>query len=143
MIEYIGEIGEDEKGEFIGKAMALLAPIDWLEPFGLVFIEAMACGTPVITRPRGSVPELIEHGVTGFIVESVKEGIAAVREIASIDRVRCRNVFERRFTSGRMASDYLETYLRLRAEPVTSIDLYGTENSEGVTERFDQRRGCL
>ena len=120
LIEYVGEIREGEKGEFIGKALALLAPIDWPEPFGLVFIEAMACGTPVITRPRGSVPELIESGVTGFIVESVKEGIEAVRRIPSIDRKRCRDVFEQRFTSRRMAAEYLDTYLRLGAKSVLS-----------------------
>lgn len=131
LIEYVGEIGDYDKSEFIGKALALLAPIDWPEPFGLVFIEAMACGTPVITRPRGSVPELIEHGITGFIFESVKEGIQAVREIPSIDRERCRDVFENRFTSRRMACDYLDTYLRLGAEPLPlGIDICETETSE-------------
>lgn len=120
LLEYCGEIGEAEKGEFIGNAMALVAPIDWPEPFGLVFIEAMACGTPVITRPRGSVPELIEPGVTGFIVETVQEGVDAVRRIPSIDRKRCRGVFERRFTSRRMAAEYTDTYLLIGAEPVLS-----------------------
>ncbi len=110
LIEYVGEIGEKEKNDFIGKALALLAPIDWPEPFGLVFIEAMACGTPVITRPRGSAPELIENGRTGFVVESVTEAVDAVRRVSEIDRAACRRIFERRFTSRRMAEDYLQIY---------------------------------
>jgi glycosyltransferase involved in cell wall biosynthesis len=118
LIDYIGEIGDDEKNEFLGKALALLAPIDWPEPFGLVFIEAMACGTPVITLPRGSVPELIDHGVTGFIVESVDEAVQSVRNVSVIDRRRCREVFERRFTACRMAEDYLDLYLRPMHEPL-------------------------
>lgn len=120
LIEYIGEIHEEEKNDFIGRALALLAPIDWPEPFGLVFIESMACGTPVITRPRGSVPELIEDGVTGFIVDSIDEAVNAVRRISAIDRQRCREVFERRFTSTRMAQDYLELYTRLIDESILS-----------------------
>jgi glycosyltransferase involved in cell wall biosynthesis len=120
LIEYIGEIGEKEKNEFIGNAIALLSPIDWPEPFGLVFIEAMACGTPVITRPKGSAPELIENGVTGFIVDSVEEAVHAVKSVSRIDRKGCRRVFERRFTSMRMAQDYLEIYSNLTAEPILS-----------------------
>lgn len=127
LIEYVGEIGDSEKGEFLGKALALLAPIDWPEPFGLVFIEALACGTPVITRARGSVPELIDHGSTGFVFESVREGVEAVRKVSSIDRRGCRAVFEHRFTSRRMASDYLDTYLQLAAGPVPlGIYIHGT-----------------
>ncbi|RJR48249.1 MAG: glycosyltransferase family 4 protein [Desulfobacteraceae bacterium] len=134
LIEYVGEIGEREKGDFIGNAIALLAPIDWPEPFGLVFIEAMACGTPVLTRPMGSVPELIEQGVTGFIFETVEEGIEAVRQIPSIDRDRCREVFERRFTSRRMASDYLEAYLGLSADFHShEMGVFGAEAAEQET----------
>jgi len=120
LVEYIGEIGEKEKNEFIGKATALLSPIDWQEPFGLVFIEAMACGTPVITRPRGSVPELIDNGVTGFIVDSIEEAVDAVHRVSAIDRQGCRRVFERRFTSKRMARDYLDIYSNLMAKPLLS-----------------------
>jgi glycosyltransferase involved in cell wall biosynthesis len=116
LIEYLGEIGEGEKREFLGNALALLAPIDWPEPFGLVFIEAMACGTPVITRPRGSAPELIDPGVTGVLVETVEEAVEALRNLSRIDRRRCREVFERRFTSARMAEDYLELYRKLSSE---------------------------
>lgn len=117
LIEFIGEIEEAEKNEFIGNALALLAPIDWPEPFGLVFIEAMACGTPVITRPMGSAPELIDPGVTGYLVDSVDEAVQAVRTISAIDRRGCREAFERRFTATRMAEDYIDVYLRLKREP--------------------------
>ena len=109
-IEYVGEIGEEEKAEFLGNARALLFPIDWPEPFGLVMIEALACGTPVIAFPRGSVREIIEDGVTGFLCETVEEAIAAVRRIDSIDRRVCRETFERRFSAARMARDYLAVY---------------------------------
>jgi glycosyltransferase involved in cell wall biosynthesis len=132
LIEYIGEISEKEKNDFIGQALALLAPIDWPEPFGLVFIEAMACGTPVITRPRGSAPELIEEGVTGFIVDSIEEAVNAVRRIPDIDRQRCREVFERRFTSARMAQDYLEIYSRLMDDSIlsrTATDVMGVDRT--------------
>jgi glycosyltransferase involved in cell wall biosynthesis len=111
--EFIGEIGEMEKQEFLGNARALLLPIDWPEPFGLVMIEAMACGTPVIAYPSGSVPELIDDGVTGFIVNDVDEAAQAIARLDHFDRRRCRQVFEERFTAGRMANDYLKIYNRL------------------------------
>jgi glycosyltransferase involved in cell wall biosynthesis len=111
-VEYIGEITEAEKAEFLGDAMALLFPIDWPEPFGLVMIEAMACGTPVIAWRRGSVPEIIEDGVSGVIVDSMDQGEAAVRSIGAMDRGRCRRAFEARFTADRMARDYVECYRR-------------------------------
>ncbi len=112
-IEFIGEVGEREKERFLGEARALLFPIDWPEPFGLVMIEAMACGTPTIAYGLGSVPEVIEHGVTGFIVNSEDEAVRAVDRAPSLDRQRCRRVFERRFSAQRMTRDYLLLYDRL------------------------------
>ena len=112
-VEFIGEIGEGEKEEFLGNAMALVFPIDWPEPFGLVMIEALACGTPVIAWRNGSVPEVIDEGRTGFIVDSVEEAVEAVRRIPEIDRAHCRAVFEERFHVRRMAHDYLRLYYRL------------------------------
>ena len=113
LIDYIGEIGEHEKSEFLGNARALLFPIDWPEPFGLVMIEAMACGTPVVAWNRGSVPEVIDHGVTGYIVDSEEEALAAVSNIERIDRRMVRAVFERRFAARTMARSYLDLYARL------------------------------
>ena len=113
LIEYVGEIGEGEKDKFLGEAYALMFPIDWPEPFGLVMIEALACGTPVIARRCGSVPEVIEDGVTGFIVESADEAAEAVKKIPKLSRRRCRQVFEERFTDSRMAKDYLRIYQQL------------------------------
>jgi glycosyltransferase involved in cell wall biosynthesis len=112
-VEFIGEIDETEKASFLGNARALLFPIDWPEPFGLVMIEAMACGTPVIAWNCGSVPEVVDDGVTGFIVEDEAQAVAAVRRLATIDRARVRSVFERRFTVERMAADYLSVYREL------------------------------
>ena len=112
-IEYIGEIGESEKQAFLGGAMALLFPIDWPEPFGLAMIEALACGTPVISRPLGSVPEILEEGETGFIIHTAQEGARAVRNLGRISRRRCREAFERRYTAQRMAQDYVSVYERL------------------------------
>jgi glycosyltransferase involved in cell wall biosynthesis len=113
LIEFIGEIGDDHKTEFLGKAAALLFPIDWPEPFGLVMIEAMACGTPVIAYGSGSVPEILDHGVTGFIVNNQEQAIAAARNIGQIDRRRCRQVFEQRFAARVMARRYLDVYHEL------------------------------
>ncbi len=112
LVEFIGEIGEKEKGEFLGKAFALLFPIDWPEPFGLVMIESMACGTPVLARRCGSVPEVMEDGVTGVIFESMDEAMKGLEQIESMDRRMVRKVFEKRFTSKRMASDYLKIYYK-------------------------------
>jgi glycosyltransferase involved in cell wall biosynthesis len=108
--EYIGEIGETAKEAFLGGALAVLFPIDWPEPFGLVMIEAMACGTPVIAFNRGSVPEILEHGVTGFIVETMEEAVEAANEAASLDRGPIREAFERRFTAEVMAMGYEQAY---------------------------------
>jgi glycosyltransferase involved in cell wall biosynthesis len=111
--EFIGEISEMRKSEFLGNAAALLLPIDWPEPFGLVIIEAMACGTPVIAWDNGAVRELLEPGVTGFIVNSEDQALEAVRRLRDLDRVTIRGVFERRFTAARMARRYLELYRHL------------------------------
>jgi glycosyltransferase involved in cell wall biosynthesis len=112
-VELVGEIGEADKQAFLGGARALLFPIDWPEPFGLVVIEAFACGTPVIAFRRGSVPELVEDGVTGFICDDVDEAVRAVHRLPELSRERCRAAFERRFTAERMARDYLDIYRRL------------------------------
>jgi len=113
LVEFVGEIDDDEKDEFLGNAYALLFPIDWPEPFGLVMIEAMACGTPVIAYRRGAVPELVEPGRTGFIVEGLEDAVEAVRRVAQLSRKRCREVFEQRFTAKRMAHDYVQQFDRL------------------------------
>ena len=113
LVECIGEIDEGGKQQFLCNARALVFPIDWPEPFGLVLIEAMACGTPVIAFGRGSVPELIENGVTGFIVGSVDEALAVLPKLESFDRQACRQAFERRFSAKRMTEDYLRVYRRL------------------------------
>ena len=113
LVKFVGEIGEGEKDEFLGSAQALLFPIDWPEPFGLVMIEAMACGTPVIAYRHGSVPEVTEEGGTGFIVEELEDAVEAVRRVPELSRARCREVFEERFTAARMARDYVQVYERL------------------------------
>jgi glycosyltransferase involved in cell wall biosynthesis len=122
IVEFIGEIGDKEKQEFLANAAALLFPIDWPEPFGLVLIEAMACGTPVIAYPFGSVPELVDDGQTGFVVKDIAEAAAAVRRIEIIDRVGCRESFDKRFTAARMAADYVELYGQLTYEAATGVD---------------------
>jgi glycosyltransferase involved in cell wall biosynthesis len=109
-VEFIGEINEAEKAEFLGGAAALLFPIDWPEPFGVVMIEAMACGTPVIAFRCGSVPEVIDDGVTGRIVSTVDEAVAAIDRLRDLDRSRVRATFETRFTARRMAEDYVSLY---------------------------------
>jgi glycosyltransferase involved in cell wall biosynthesis len=112
-VEYLGEVTERDKEEFLGNAYAFLFPIDWPEPFGLVMIESMACGTPIIAFRSGSVPEVMQDGVTGFIVNDIDEAVAAVPRIADLSRRRCREVFEKRFSAERMAADYLAVYQRL------------------------------
>ena len=112
-VDWVGEITDRDKNEFLGSAYALLFPIDWPEPFGLVMIEAMACGTPVIAYNSGSVPEVMEDGVTGFIVEGLDDAAKSVSRVCDVSRARCRNTFERRFAASRMASDYIEIYKRL------------------------------
>lgn len=112
-VDFLGEIGDEKKSEFLSGAIALLVPIDWPEPFGLVMIEAMACGAPVIAFNRGSVPEIIEDGITGFVVEDETSAAAAVREAAKLSRIAVRRRFEARFTARRMAEDYLGLYRRM------------------------------
>jgi glycosyltransferase involved in cell wall biosynthesis len=114
-VEFLGEINEYDKARFLGDAAALLFPVDWPEPFGLVMIEAMACGTPVIAFRRGSVPEILEDGTSGFIVDTTGQAAAAVERVASLDRAGVRAAFERRFTVERLAQGYLNVYRELRA----------------------------
>jgi glycosyltransferase involved in cell wall biosynthesis len=113
LVEFVGEIGDGEKDEFLGNAYALLFPIDWAEPFGLVMIEAMACGTPVIAYRGGAVSEIMEQGHTGFIVKALDDAVEAVKRVPELSRTRCREVFEQRFTATRMAHDYVQVYKRL------------------------------
>jgi glycosyltransferase involved in cell wall biosynthesis len=110
LVRYIGEVGDDAKNALLGNASALLFPIDWPEPFGLVIIEALACGTPVVAYGMGSVPELVDDGVTGFIVNDLRGAIGAAGRIGEIDRKRCREAFEDRFSAARMAERYIEVY---------------------------------
>jgi len=120
LIEFIGEVGDKEKNEFLANALGLLFPIDWPEPFGLVMIESFACGTPVIAYPHGSVPEVMVDGVTGFIVKDMDEAVKAVEKLPYIDRRRCRKIFEERFSAKRMAMDYIKIYeevIYARIEP--------------------------
>jgi glycosyltransferase involved in cell wall biosynthesis len=121
LVDFVGEIGDGEKESFLGGAAALLMPIDWPEPFGLVVIEAMACGTPVIAFPFGSMPELIEPGVNGALVESVDQAIAEVEALAALDRRLCRRSFEQRFTVARMAKNYVRAYEELAEETASSL----------------------
>ena len=115
LIEYVGEINDAEKNDFLGEAAALLCPYDWPEPFGLVLIEAMACGTPVLAYRQGSIPEIIDHGVTGYICKSISDMAQAVAGLSLIDRRRCREIFEKRFTVERMVKDYLAIYESMAA----------------------------
>jgi glycosyltransferase involved in cell wall biosynthesis len=114
-VEFVGEISEAQKSEFLGNAVGLVFPIAWREPFGLAMIEAMACGTPVVAIRNGSVPEVVDEGVTGFISANEREAAAAARRLHLLDRARIRQVFEERFTAQRMAGDYVSLYRRLIA----------------------------
>jgi glycosyltransferase involved in cell wall biosynthesis len=137
-VEFIGEIGDADKPAFLSGAIALLAPIDWPEPFGLVAIEAMACGTPVIAYNRGAVPEIVEQGVTGFVVEGLASAVAAAAKAPSLSRAIVRDRFEQRFTARRMANDYLGLYRQLidaaesgrRAVPSASVPAGNSGRSE-------------
>ena len=113
MVEFIGEIDEKQKAQFLGDASALLFPIDWPEPFGMVMIELMSCGTPVIAFRRGSVPEIIDDARSGFVVENVDEAVAAAQRVGDLDRRAVRGRFEARFTVERVARDYLSIYRSL------------------------------
>ncbi len=125
LVEYIGEISETEKESFLGNAYALLFPIDWPEPFGLVMIEAMSCGTPVIAYRKGSVPEVIEDGVNGFVVDNIEDAVDAVQRISGLSRLQCRHRFEVRFSASRMANDYVDIYnglLHRGASPLMPLE---------------------
>src|SRR4029077_9880700 len=132
-VEFIGEISDAQKSEFLSRAIALIVPIDWPEPFGLVMIASMGCGAPVIAFNRGAVPELIEDGVTGFVVEDETSAVGSIRHLSRLSRTMIRERFEQRFTARRMARDYLavtgicsaarrharESYLERRARNTT------------------------
>lgn len=113
LIEYVGEINEAQKNDFLGGALAMLFPISWPEPFGLAMIEAMACGTPVIAFPHGAVPEVMKEGVSGFVVEDVDGAVRAVNQVAGLSRAACRQHFDERFSAERMARDHVALYQRL------------------------------
>jgi glycosyltransferase involved in cell wall biosynthesis len=133
-VDFLGEIGHSEKSEFLGGALALLTPVQWPEPFGLVTIEAMACGTPVIAYPRGSVPEIVEEGVSGFIVRGVQQAAAAVMAAPGLSRQCCRDYFERRFSAARMCEDYVRVYSRL-LDPDKESVLSASDQVVAETER--------
>jgi glycosyltransferase involved in cell wall biosynthesis len=113
LVEFVGEIDESQKGEFLSHARALLFPIDWPEPFGLVMIESLACGTPVVAFRGGSVDEIIQHGITGFVVEDLDQAVTAAKQVATLDRRACRQAFDERFSTTRMTDDYVRVYRRL------------------------------
>jgi glycosyltransferase involved in cell wall biosynthesis len=130
LIEYIGELTDAEKESFLGEAYALVFPIDWPEPFGLVMIEAMACGTPVVAFRRGSVPEIINDGATGYIVDSCDEAVRVLPDIAKLSRRDIRAIFERRFSVERMARDYLSVYQQVSSETQVRSKPQGIKPSE-------------
>jgi len=121
-IEFIGELSERDKPAFLGNATALLFPVDWPEPFGLAMIEAASCGTPVLAWARGAVPEVVEDGVTGFVVDSLDAAVAAVRAIPTLDRLQIRRRFEARFLASRMTQDYLTVYRALGRRHITAAN---------------------
>ncbi|HVK62237.1 MAG TPA: glycosyltransferase family 4 protein, partial [Bdellovibrionales bacterium] len=125
-VEFVGEIGDSEKPEFLGGADALLFPIDWPEPFGLVMIESLAAGTPVIAFRQGSVPEVIEDGKTGFVVDSIDEAVRAVKQLGQVDRKNCRAAFENRFSVDRMVSDYVCLFERMIQSPIQMQSFAGS-----------------
>jgi glycosyltransferase involved in cell wall biosynthesis len=131
LVDFIGEIGEGEKGDFLGNAAALIFPIDWPEPFGIVMIEALACGTPVIAYKQGSVPEVITHGVDGFVVDNIEDAVAAAAS-TTIDRRACRATFERRFSATTMALRHIETYERVIASPPGAPEVVPTAEADAI-----------
>jgi glycosyltransferase involved in cell wall biosynthesis len=147
LVEFIGEISDAEKNDFIGNAAALVCPYDWPEPFGLVLIEALACGTPVLAYRRGSIPEIIVDGMTGFVCENLSEMADAVQRIAHIDRHRCRAAFDERFTADRMARDYVALYERIIEERATpsspSVRAVGSGSSSGSSLSGRQQARAL
>jgi glycosyltransferase involved in cell wall biosynthesis len=141
-VEFVGEIDERQKTRFLGDACALVFPVDWPEPFGLVMIEAMACGTPVLAFRRGSVPEVVDDGVTGYVVGSVEEAIHKVDSVLSLDRAQVRRRFEQRFTAERMAQDYLKLYAMLIGNIRTSDRAHPVIRSNDSLENFSPNGVC-
>jgi len=136
-IQFVGEVNDKQKNDFLGNAAALLFPIDWPEPFGLVMIEAMACGTPVIAWRRGSVPEIVEDGVSGFIVETEAEAVNAISKLGLLERETVRQAFERRFTAKRMGAEYLECFkMLLSRQPQARIHKHHTAPKGTVETRI-------
>ena len=138
LVEYLGEIGDAEKCDFLGDAAAVLCTYDWPEPFGIVLIEALACGTPVFAYRRGSIPEIIDDGVTGFICDSMEEMVEKIEHLPLLERHACRASFEERFTAKRMVNDYLAVYERLAAVPARTRAL-----SNGRSLRMVGRRSLV
>jgi glycosyltransferase involved in cell wall biosynthesis len=137
LIDFIGEIGHDEKSDFLGNAAAFLFPIQWPEPFGIVMIEALACGTPVIAYRQGSVPEVLKDGVTGFIVDGIKGAVDALQSLGTIDRQACRKHFERHFSDHRMAAQYLTIYEKLVREKLVQKEPTAITLEDGVMSWTD------
>lgn len=131
LIRYVGEISEREKDDFLGNAVAMLAPVNWPEPFGISMIESMACGTPVVAFARGSVPEVVDDSESGFVVRDIDGAVAAIGKIQRLSRKKCRRVFERRFAASRMAEDYVRIYQRLAERPDASESGKKREESKG------------
>jgi len=147
-VEFLGEVGERDKQELLGGALALVFPINWPEPFGMVMVEAMACGTPVIAYRGGSVPEVLDHGVTGWLCDGIDQAVAAVGRVHELSRAACRRVFEQRFTAARMASDYTAIYHRIlqRRAPrsLRATGTHGERDDHGHDgTRHDDPRGLL
>ena len=136
LVEFIGEIGDHEKNEFLGNALALLFPIDWPEPFGLVMIEAMATGTPVIGWRKGSVPKVVDEGVTGFVVNSIEGAVRAVEQIGGLDRSAVRQQFEARFTASQMAFKYLAVYEELVGSNLSEFITFPSSSTWDVDEPY-------
>lgn len=140
LIEFVGEINEEQKTTFLGNASALLFPIDWAEPFGMVMIEAMSCGTPVIAFNNGSVPEVLDEGVTGFMVNTVEEAIAAVAKLPKLSRAVIRKVFEKKFTACRMAKDYVRLYQSVVNENLQPVRIYKKHNyASGFSDHYRRK----
>ncbi len=142
LVEFLGEIGEWEKDEFLGNAKALLFPIDWPEPFGLVMVEALACGTPVIAYPSGAVTEVLEDGVTGFVVDSIEKAGEAIERLSTLCRRTCRRHFERRFSADRMARDYEDIYATIAAKAPVPAGC-GPEEDPEFERSYSNQRSIL
>jgi glycosyltransferase involved in cell wall biosynthesis len=143
-VDYVGEVGGASKDAFLGGAVALLFPIEWDEPFGLVMIESMACGTPVVAFRRGSVPEVMTDGVTGFVVDDVPGAVAAVRAIAALDRRACRRAFAERFSAARMANGYQAVYRKLKVgEACPSLGAWSRSAGRATADPIRRQHGLL